>query len=76
MDGLKRSPPDEAECRLHYARDDQLGSYTMLTGFHYSAIAKSSEFKELEANFLVQWICLRSGEDEKSGSGWGRELRF
>lgn len=48
-DGAKRSPFDEAECGHHYARAmASWASVLALTGFHYSAIDESIQFKKQE----------------------------
>ncbi|MGB3174357.1 MAG: GH116 family glycosyl-hydrolase [Saprospiraceae bacterium] len=76
-DGLKRSPFDEAECGHHYARAmTSWGATLALTGFHYSAIAKSMEFKAQEGQFFwSNGYAYGQVKMKKSGSGWVAELK-
>ncbi|MBP8097632.1 MAG: hypothetical protein KAZ27_20145, partial [Saprospiraceae bacterium] len=75
-DGLKRSPFDEAECGHHYARAmTSWGATLALTGFHYSAIEKSMEFKAKEGQFFwSNGYAYGQVKIKKSGSGWVTEL--
>ncbi|MBK9678070.1 MAG: hypothetical protein IPO69_04190 [Saprospiraceae bacterium] len=75
-DGLKRSPFDEAECGHHYARAmTSWGATLALTGFHYSDIAKSMEFKAQEGQFFwSNGYAYGQVKMKKSGSGWVAEL--
>lgn len=52
-DGKKRSPFDEAECGHHYAR--AMASWAeilALSGFHYSAVEKSIQFKAFKGDYF------------------------
>ena len=52
-DGRKRSPFDEAECGHHYARAmASWASVLALTGFHYSSVTYSMEFKNQDGFFF------------------------
>lgn len=52
-DGAKRSPFNEAECGHHYARAmASWASVLALTGFQYSAIDKSIEFKNRKGTWF------------------------
>ncbi len=52
-DGLKRNPYDEAECGHHYGRAMISWAASLaLSGFHYSAVARSLAFAANEGNFF------------------------
>jgi len=52
-DGRKRSPFDEAECGHHYARAmTAYGAVLALTGFHYSGVAKTLKFKQMDGTYF------------------------
>jgi uncharacterized protein (DUF608 family) len=62
-DGQKRSPFDEAECGHHYAR--ALASWAALlalTGFEYSAVTQTMQFKRTEKPTKWFW---------STGAAWG-----
>ena len=63
-DGAKRSPFNEAECGHHYARAmASWASVLALTGFQYSAIDESINFRKREGNWF--W---------SNGYSWGTVL--
>ena len=61
-DGRKRSPFDEAECGHHYARAmASWAAVLALSGFHYSGVTKSIQFKAFKGNYF--W---------SNGDAWGK----
>jgi hypothetical protein len=62
-DGHRRNPFDEAECGHHYARAmASWGAILALSGFHYSAVAKTMQFARSPKP--VQWFW-------STGDAWG-----